>query len=95
MIKSKFIIVIAISLITLNLVGCNNKIQSQQESGLQVNILSTALGAVNVNSMEEQKLTYSFGLTNYNKTEVYIKSIEPIISDTFKKMLWIKQSLLM
>jgi hypothetical protein len=85
--KAKVTSVFLIIIIPLFLAGCNGKVQSQQENGLQIHNLSIAMGALDSSNFDEQKVTYSLNLTNSNNMKVYIKSIEPIVGDSIKKKI--------
>jgi hypothetical protein len=77
-----------ILVVPLLFMGCSaNQIQPQKNGGLQINSLSTAISAVNETNTDEQKFSYSFSLTNEDKTDVYIKSVEPIINDSIKSRI--------
>jgi len=85
--KAKIIPLFLILVILLLLAGCKGQVQLQQENGLQIHNLSTAIGAVDSSNSDEQKVSYSFSITNSSNAEVYIKSTEPIVSDPVKEKI--------
>ncbi|HVI41170.1 MAG TPA: hypothetical protein VM577_10950, partial [Anaerovoracaceae bacterium] len=62
--KAKVMPLFLVLISLLLLAGCNGKVQSKQENGLQIHSLSTAIGAVDSSNIDEQKITYSLNLTN-------------------------------
>jgi len=64
--------------IFLFVVGCS-KPKEDEKMGLRIYGMSVGLGAVDNNNTDQQRLTYSFCLTNEDNDAVYIKAVEPVI----------------
>jgi hypothetical protein len=88
--KKAFLIITAfVFLILLSLAGCSREsAQNQMKGGLGVYSWSSGLGSVNNIDLDKTKFSYSVDLTNENNKSIFIKSIQPVVSDTIKdKML--------
>lgn len=78
--KQKFIFILGYILLGFLLIGCNTS-NPVSKTGLQIYDMSTALGAVDNNNIDKQKLSYSVTVTNEENREIYVKSIKPILGN--------------
>jgi hypothetical protein len=83
--KQKISVLTIISTLALLLFGCNGlelgKNNSDEETGLQIYSMSTGLGSISNDNLDQQRLTYNISITNESDTESYIQWIEPILGE--------------
>ena len=76
-------------------VGCSTTKNAPdlQNSGLQINYMNTAIGAVegNYDNHDIQRFSYSIALSNNDKDDVFIKEITLVLPPEFEKILINKQ----
>jgi len=68
---------------TMLVFGCTGVDQgnndTNKKTGLQIYSMSTGLGAVSNDNIDQHRLTYTINLTNEDDKEAYIQWIEPIL----------------
>ncbi|EOC99685.1 hypothetical protein [Caldisalinibacter kiritimatiensis] len=79
--KTLKIIIVCASITFILLTGCASK---ETKVGLKVYNWSSSIGAENGNSLDKTRYSYYIDITNENPKSLYIKSVEPIISENIK-----------
>jgi hypothetical protein len=88
MFKGLKIITILVLCTLIFLTGCNStKTQLQTKGGLKINSWSSGLGGVNETNLDKTKFSYSINLSNGNNTNIYVKSIEPLVNEKIKNII--------
>lgn len=85
--KTVKISVLFLSLILFLLaVGCTEieEKETADKKVLQIYSMSTALGSISNDNLDQQLLTYTIYITNEDETEDYIQWIEPILGEGIK-----------
>ena len=79
----KFSIMILIAILLLS-TACSNDSEINKQ-GIEINSLSTSIGAVGSNTadFETQSFKYNITLTNYEATDINIVSVKPMLSEKF------------
>jgi hypothetical protein len=54
--------------------------QNQPKGGLKIGNWSSGLGSVDENNLDKSVFSYSINLTNENEKTIFIKSIQPLVS---------------
>lgn len=86
--RSIILMVISILCVFALFIGCNStKAKIQTKGGLKINSWSFGLGNVNETSLDKTKLSYSLNITNENNNKIFIKSVQPSISEKIKNKM--------